>query len=316
MKLRAAFVRACWSSKLTLAHTGTVLGMSGGPECVDPCACIVWYRFRLLRRYLAYRPLDSARIGKLLDLVSNVAPGHEPLHLLVDSAASLEFRWCPDGFCLSWPVLPRMPMLEGPYRHFKASILNAWRDCNAILPTCAGGRGFGVARSWIFRGPCSSLTLPMLGIETRHCLEGSFLVEFGMVFPLARYKGITFHVVFVGVWMGDGHLFWECSHPSPSPPPPHPVAIRESPEFHYLSTLIKLAGLDAFFGTVGYQLCLVLILVILGLLWLLMLLLSGWRSRLALMLERARSLVMSFLWLEREPLLLTHLMSGLVGVWC
>ena len=31
-KLRAAFVRACWSSKLTLAHAGTVLGLLGGPE--------------------------------------------------------------------------------------------------------------------------------------------------------------------------------------------------------------------------------------------------------------------------------------------
>ena len=57
LKLRAAFVRACWSSRLTLAHTGTVLGMLDGLECVDPSACIVWYRFRLLRRYLAYRPL-------------------------------------------------------------------------------------------------------------------------------------------------------------------------------------------------------------------------------------------------------------------
>ena len=119
LKLRAAFVRACWSSKLTLAHTGTVLGMLDGPECVDPSACIVWYRFRLLRRYLAYRPLESARIGRLLDLVSNGAPGHGPVHLLVDSAASLGFRWCPDGFCWSRPGLPRMPMVEGPYQHLK-----------------------------------------------------------------------------------------------------------------------------------------------------------------------------------------------------
>ena len=73
LKLRGAFVRACWSSRLTLAHTGTVLGMLDGPECVDLSACIVWYRFRLLRRYLAYRPLESARIGGLLDLVGDGA---------------------------------------------------------------------------------------------------------------------------------------------------------------------------------------------------------------------------------------------------
>ena len=30
LKLRAAFVRACWSSKLTLSHSGTVLGMLDG----------------------------------------------------------------------------------------------------------------------------------------------------------------------------------------------------------------------------------------------------------------------------------------------
>ena len=37
-RLRAAFVRACWSSKLTLANAGTVLGMLVGPEFVDPVA--------------------------------------------------------------------------------------------------------------------------------------------------------------------------------------------------------------------------------------------------------------------------------------
>ena len=119
------------SSKLTLAHTGTVLGMLDGPECVDSSACIVWYRFHLLRRYLAYRPLESARFGRLLDLVSNAAPGHGHAHLLVDSAASFGFRWCTDGFCWSRPGLPRIPMVEGPYQHFKASILNAWRDLNS-----------------------------------------------------------------------------------------------------------------------------------------------------------------------------------------
>ena len=63
LKLRAAFVSSCWSSNLTLAHTGTVLGMLDGPEFVDPSACIIWYRFRLLRRYLAYRPVDRSTVG-------------------------------------------------------------------------------------------------------------------------------------------------------------------------------------------------------------------------------------------------------------
>ena len=67
LKLRAAFVRACWSGRSTLAHTGTVLGMLDGPECVDPSACIVWYRFRLLRGGILHTDLW------LLDLVSDGA---------------------------------------------------------------------------------------------------------------------------------------------------------------------------------------------------------------------------------------------------
>ena len=90
-KLRAAFVRACWSSKLTLAHTGTVLGMLDSPECADPNACIIWFRFRLMREYLAYRPFEAARIGRLLELVSGATLGHGPVHLLVESASSLDF---------------------------------------------------------------------------------------------------------------------------------------------------------------------------------------------------------------------------------
>ena len=69
LRLRAAFVRACWSSKMSMSHSGTVLSLLDGPEVVDPGFCIVWFRFRLMRRYLAYRPDESARIGRLLDLV-------------------------------------------------------------------------------------------------------------------------------------------------------------------------------------------------------------------------------------------------------
>ena len=92
LRLRAALVRACWSSKMSMSHSGTVLSLLDGPEGVDPGFCIVWFRFRLMRRYLAYPPDESARIGRLLDLVSEVAPGHGPVHLLVRSAAKIGFK--------------------------------------------------------------------------------------------------------------------------------------------------------------------------------------------------------------------------------
>ena len=113
--------RACWSSKMTLAHAGTVLGMLDGPEFVDPVACIIWFRFRLMRRYLACRPFEAARIGRLLELASAGAPGH----------GRLGFRWCSDGFCWDRPGLPQLPMLDGPYQHFHDSILSALRDVTA-----------------------------------------------------------------------------------------------------------------------------------------------------------------------------------------
>ena len=61
-----------------MAHSGTVLGMLGGPEGVDPGICIVWFWFLLLRRYLAYRPDETARIGRLLDVVSGGPLGVGP----------------------------------------------------------------------------------------------------------------------------------------------------------------------------------------------------------------------------------------------
>ena len=117
-RLKAAFVRACWSSKMSMAYSGTILSMLDGPEEVDPGFCIVWFRFRLLRRYLAYRPDETARIGRLLELVSGGAPGHGPLQLLVRSAAKIGFRWCSQGFCWSRPGLPRLPFIGGPIQHF------------------------------------------------------------------------------------------------------------------------------------------------------------------------------------------------------
>ena len=64
-------------------------------------------------------------------MVSGGAPGHGPVHLLVESAASLGFQWCLGWFCWVRPGLPQLPMVEGPYQHFKDSILGAVRDFNS-----------------------------------------------------------------------------------------------------------------------------------------------------------------------------------------
>ena len=52
-----------------------------------------WCRFRLLRRYIAYNPLEVPRFYSLLGPVAAVCPGHVPTHLLVESAGVLGFTW-------------------------------------------------------------------------------------------------------------------------------------------------------------------------------------------------------------------------------
>ena len=230
LKLRAALVRACWSSKLTLAHTSTVLGTLDGLGGVDPSACIVWFRFRMLRRYLAYNPRESARIGKPLELVSDRAPGHGPAHLLVRSASEQGFRWCSDGFCWSRPGLPHLPMVEGPYPHYRTAVLDAWRDWNSTDSNKAEGFS-GWPASRFSRVPAAPLSLPTLGTETRDCFEGFFLGVCGMAFSLARCRGKTFRTVLVGVQMG----MVICSGSVPIRPSPAPLplmSVCESPEFH------------------------------------------------------------------------------------
>ena len=55
-KLRTAVCRVLWSCRQPLASAGAVLSLLVGPTGCDPAFCIVWFRFRLLRRYLAYGP--------------------------------------------------------------------------------------------------------------------------------------------------------------------------------------------------------------------------------------------------------------------
>ena len=70
---RAAIVRSVWSSKVPLANTPAVLILLDGPVGVDPALHIVWVRFQMMRRYLAYCPGEVPRIFRMLDLISRGA---------------------------------------------------------------------------------------------------------------------------------------------------------------------------------------------------------------------------------------------------
>ena len=51
-----------------------------------------------------------------------------PVHLLSASAAEIGFWWDPLALACSRPGLPLLSNLAGSVQHFKAAILDAWRD--------------------------------------------------------------------------------------------------------------------------------------------------------------------------------------------
>ena len=105
-RLRSAFVSAALSWKMPLAHVGAFLSLLNGPPGCDPGFFVLWCRFRLLRRYLAFRPLEVPRIYALLELVAGGCPGHGPVHLVVESAGIVGFSWDPLNWVWKRPGLP------------------------------------------------------------------------------------------------------------------------------------------------------------------------------------------------------------------
>ena len=137
-KLRTAILKVVWSSRQPLANIGTVLSLLDGPLGCDPAFCVVWFQFRLLRRCLAYWPGEAPRVYRLLDSVAVRCPGRGSAHVLVESAAEIGFQW--DSRQLGWePVLGNS---AGPIQHFRAAVLERWRNkVSADLSARKGFRG-------------------------------------------------------------------------------------------------------------------------------------------------------------------------------
>ena len=122
-KLRAAIVRVVWSRRQSLANPGVVLSLLDGPSGCDPAFCVVWFRFRLHRRFLAYRPGEVSGVYRLLEYVAVGCPGHGPVHLLVESAAEIGFVWSLEMVGWAREELPVLSNMAGPIQQFRAAIL-------------------------------------------------------------------------------------------------------------------------------------------------------------------------------------------------
>ena len=68
-KLRSSICRVVWSRRQPLASIGGVLSLLDGPTGCDPAFCVVWFRFRLFRRYLALWSSQVGRAYRLLEMV-------------------------------------------------------------------------------------------------------------------------------------------------------------------------------------------------------------------------------------------------------
>ena len=66
-KLRSSIHRVVWSRRQPLASVGAVLSLLDGPTGRDPAFCLVSFRLRLLRRYLALWPTEVGRVYRLME---------------------------------------------------------------------------------------------------------------------------------------------------------------------------------------------------------------------------------------------------------
>ena len=106
----------------------------------DPAFCVIWSRFRTLRRYLAYRPDEVPRVYPLIDGATEGCPGHGPAYLLVESAAEVGFQW--NSCVLGWERagLPFFSNMAGPIQHVRAAVLDAWK--NKVSSDLCASKGF------------------------------------------------------------------------------------------------------------------------------------------------------------------------------
>ena len=204
-KLRSAFVSAVWSKKMPLAHVGAVLTlMNGHPGC-DPGFFIICCRFRLLRRYLTYRPMEAPRIYHLLGLVAAGGPGSGPMHLLVDNANTLGFTWDPLNSGWVIPACPCFISWLGLIYISRLLFGRLGRQRSAL--TFAEGRDSGGGPMLDIAGSLQLLHAPHVRERDKALLRSIMVGGVWNGFLLGHARGEIVPCRLCGGFDGERHLF-------------------------------------------------------------------------------------------------------------
>ena len=178
-RLRSSIRMVVWSRRQPLAGVGAVLSLLHGPTGCDPAFCVVWFRFRLLRRYLALWPAEVGRVYRLLAMVGEGCLGHGSVHFLSASAAEMGFN----GILMPWLGLGLgyLCLVIWLALFSISRLLFLMPGVTRLLLIFAGGMVFVVVLFWRSMVLCSSLILLMFAREIRLCFVALWWVVSGMV---------------------------------------------------------------------------------------------------------------------------------------
>ena len=233
-KLRSAVRRVVWSRRQPFANVGAVLRAFWMGLLV---VILPFVLFGSVSGYFdailpfAFWPAEVGRVYyRLLEVVGGGCPGHGPLHLLLASAAEIGFQWDPHALAWVRPGLPLLSNLAGPVQHFRAAILDAWR--NKVAADLCRPKGFRGGTLLDIHGSLQLLNSSHVRERDKALLRAIMVGGVWNGFLLGRIRGQPVPCRFCGAPDHDGHLFWECAFPPL-------VEIRENPEFHDLMRMDK-----------------------------------------------------------------------------
>ena len=158
----------------------------------------------MLRRYLALWPAEVDRVYRLLAMVHEGCPGHGPIQLLSASAAEIGFQWGLDALAWVRPGLPLLSHLAGPIQHFKAALLNAWR--NKVAADLCGRKGFRGGPLLDIHGSLQLLNSSHVRERDKALLRTIMVGGVWSGFLLGRVRGQAVPCRFCGAPDNDGHL--------------------------------------------------------------------------------------------------------------